>query len=33
VLKRAGVAEVHDLTEGFAEWRKAGLAVRNGDHR
>lgn len=32
VLKRAGVAEVHDLTEGFGGWRKAGLPVRNGDH-
>jgi len=32
VLKRAGVADVHDLTDGFAEWRKAGLPVRNGSH-
>ena len=32
VLKRAGVTEVHDLTEGFGGWRKAGFPVRNGDH-
>jgi hydroxyacylglutathione hydrolase len=32
VLQRAGVAEVHDLHDGFRGWRSAGLPVKNGQH-
>lgn len=32
VLQRAGVAEVHDLHDGFRGWRSAGLPTKNGQH-
>jgi hydroxyacylglutathione hydrolase len=32
VLQRGGVAEVYDMTEGFAGWKQAGLPVGNGQH-
>jgi len=32
LLQRAGIAEVYDLTDGFAGWRQAGLPVQNGQH-